>query len=174
MMTLSKKVILESVAIIVLSALVGVTVNGLSENSTSLLRPRFIEAASVPGGGEQVEPEPEGEPDLPAIDIKLAKALFNCSLATFVDARRENQYKEGHISGAISLPNASFLEKLPEFEALYPGVGPIITYCEGKDCELGYLVAQKLIEVGYKDVFIMHPDGYWDWEEDGCPIDREE
>ena len=165
---MSKKIIAEALFIIILGVLTGIVVNVSKNSLTAIASQPGKEKTAALENEEPEEKDPALEPQY--IDIKMAKALYDCMVATFVDARRADQYKEGHVLGSISLPYGAFPEQLPDFEAEYPGYGPIVTYCEGKGCELGELIAKKLIDAGYRNVFVLHPEGYSDWLDHGCPI----
>jgi hypothetical protein len=69
-------------------------------------------------------------PDLPYSDIKRtsledAKRAFDQKKATFIDARGEPYFSEGHIPGAIPLTQADVPGKVPALDAQTW----IITYC---------------------------------------------
>ena len=74
-----------------------------------------------------------------------------------VDVRREDEYAEGHIPGAILIPNESIEydqpEELPEWEQV------ILIYCENgvRSKE----AAQKLADMGYENVYEF--GGIIDW-----------
>ena len=106
------------------------------------------------------------------IDLISAKPLYDEKIAIFVDARTLQEYKIGHISGAISMPDREFLmgqidpgKILPNKEAV------LITYCDGGECELAIDVAKGLSERGYNNVFVLG-EGYPGWEAAGYPVDK--
>ena len=103
-------------------------------------------------------------------DIALAKELYDSQKFLFVDARTGDDYDEGHIKGAISLPVGQFDEKIEAFLEQYPPEKAIITYCSGRTCEDSHNLAQLLLAVGYTkiNVFI---DGFPGWESEGYPIE---
>ena len=53
------------------------------------------------------------------IDINLTKMLFDNSLATFVDARDSESYKEGHILKAINIPYELVEDIVNEYDLRY-------------------------------------------------------
>ena len=103
-------------------------------------------------------------------DIALAKELWDSNNYVFIDARSRNDYDEGHIKGAVSLPVGQFDEKIDAFLEQYPPEKAIITYCSGRTCEDSHNLAQLLMAVGYMkiNVFI---DGFPGWEAEGHPIE---
>jgi rhodanese-related sulfurtransferase len=75
-----------------------------------------------------------------------------------VDVRREDEYAEGHIPGAILIPNESIEynqpEELPKWEQV------ILVYCQNgvRSKE----AAQKLADMGYENVYEF--GGIVDWD----------
>ncbi len=104
-------------------------------------------------------------------DILTAKGIYDSGSAIFVDARTQEDFKDGHIKGAVSLPICRFEEFIDEFLEEYPITIPIVTYCSGRECEDSHELAQYLIEEGYTDIRVFI-DGYTGWEEKGYPIEQ--
>ena len=103
------------------------------------------------------------------ISLEEARKLFENQEATFIDARPEEQYHEGHINGALSLPwqgvNDYFIEIA---EQLDPNQ-PIISYCDGETCDLSHELALFLIDMGFTDSRIL-VNGWSLWIKAGLPI----
>lgn len=100
-----------------------------------------------------------------------AKEMFEKGIYIFVDARSSEDYEEGHIKGAVSLPVGEFYDRIDTFVNNYPSSYSIITYCSGRECDDSHELVQYLIDEGYADVkaFI---DGYPAWEKEGFPIEK--
>ncbi len=106
-----------------------------------------------------------------AIDnIKIAKLSYDGGKTLFVDARSNDDYNEGHIKGAISLPVGEFDERVGNLLDHYSPDQSIITYCSGRTCEDSHRLAQMLIDLGYENVSIMI-DGFPGWKENGYPVE---
>jgi rhodanese-related sulfurtransferase len=103
-------------------------------------------------------------------DIFTAKALYD-SGAIFIDARAEEDYRDGHIKGAVSLPSWQFEEHKHEFKDEFPTHMMIVTYCSGRECDDSHVLAQCLLDEGYTDVRVFI-DGYPAWEEEEFPIEQ--
>ncbi len=75
-----------------------------------------------------------------------------------VDVRREDEYAEGHIPGAILIPNESIEndppEELPEWDQI------ILIYC--RSGRRSKEAAQKLADMGYENVYEF--GGIIDWD----------
>ncbi|KUO50002.1 MAG: hypothetical protein APF76_05930 [Desulfitibacter sp. BRH_c19] len=81
-----------------------------------------------------------------------------------VDSRPDVKYIEGHINGAVSIPDAQFDEypcRLPvEMDTM------LIFYCGGLDCPLSSNSARKAVELGYTNVHV-YQEGTPFWTEAG-------
>ena len=103
-------------------------------------------------------------------NIKIAKLSYDGGKTLFVDARSNDDYNEGHIKGAISLPVGEFDERVGNLLDNYSPDQSIITYCSGRTCEDSHRLAQMLIDLGYESVSIMI-DGFPGWKENGYPVE---
>ena len=108
--------------------------------------------------------------DLEIATVGLARKLYDTGGYIFVDARSAEDYKEGHIKGAVSLPVGQFEEKLSAFMERYPPDTSIVTYCSGRTCSDSHRLAELLMEMGYEkiNVFI---DGFNGWKAEGYPVE---
>jgi len=103
-------------------------------------------------------------------NVALAKKLYDSQEFVFVDARSRDDYDEGHISGAVSLPVGQFDEKIEAFLEQHPSENAIITYCSGRTCEDSHKLAQLLLAFGYTEINVFI-DGFPGWEAEGYPIE---
>jgi rhodanese-related sulfurtransferase len=103
-------------------------------------------------------------------DIALAKELWDSTNYVFIDARSRDDYDEGHIKGAVSLPVGQFDEKIETFIEQYPPEAAIITYCSGRTCEDSHNLAKLLVAFGYTEINVFI-DGYPGWKAEGYPIE---
>jgi sulfur-carrier protein adenylyltransferase/sulfurtransferase len=81
---------------------------------------------------------------------------------TLLDVREREEYREGHLEGAISLPRG-FMEMRVE-ETVADKTKPIIAYCAGGVRSL--IAARTLKEMGYENVVSMS-GGYTAWKNAG-------
>ena len=100
------------------------------------------------------------------ISLEDAKALFDKGGVVFLDCREPNEYKVGHIPGAINIPRG-LLEfqvegKIPDKTA------NIVMYCKsgGRGC----LACESIGDMGYKNVKNME-GGWMAWEKAGYPVE---
>ena len=75
--------------------------------------------------------------------------ILKDSSLIIVDVRTKGEYEEGHIPGAVLIPNESIKDRKPE---LLPDVNQVIlVYCRSGN--RSKQAAQKLANMGYKKVY---------------------
>ncbi len=95
-------------------------------------------------------------PQIPDLDrpiqIQLAdvKQLFDAGAVLLIDAREGEEYGEGHIPGALSMPYDEVSSEPERLEQLDAGGKAIAVYCGGGACELSLTLAWDLISAGQK------------------------
>ena len=109
--------------------------------------------------------------DLEIDDIKTAIKIYNTKKVVFVDARSSEDYAEGRIKGALSLPVNRFDERVDAFKEKYSFNTALITYCSGRMCADSYKLAQLLIQAGYENVAVFI-DGYPGWKKEGGAVEE--
>jgi len=116
-----------------------------------------------PSGTEEEKPEEINS-------VARAMEIFDNGNVLFVDARSQDNYEDGHIPGAISLPVGQFDEQIESLLNRYSSDQPIVTYCSGRTCEDSHDLAQFLSDAGFTNVRIFI-DGFPGWEAKGYPIE---
>lgn len=106
-----------------------------------------------------------------AIPLNEAKQLFDQKAAKFVDARPQQQYDEGHIDGALSLPWQDITNKFMESTAQLEEQDVIIAYCDGESCELSHDLAVFLKDMGFANVRVL-VNGWTVWITAGLPTQK--
>jgi molybdopterin/thiamine biosynthesis adenylyltransferase/rhodanese-related sulfurtransferase len=107
----------------------------------------------------------EARREVPEWSIDQVKEhLGNGNDYALVDVREKEEYREGHLTGAISLPRG-FLDIRVEQEVPDKSK-PIIAYCAGGTRSL--LAAKQLRDMGYQKVISMS-GGYSAWKGAGYP-----
>ena len=91
------------------------------------------------------------------ISAEVAKEMMDTGGVTVVDVRRQDEYDEGHIEGALLLPNETIRQKaegvIPDKDATY------LLYC--RTGRRSAEAAVTLMELGYSDVYDF--GGIYDW-----------
>lgn len=107
----------------------------------------LIVAAAVLGGCGSTTGK--ADPGYETISAEDAKNRMDANEdAIVVDVRTESEYNDGHIEGAILIPNETILdtppEQLPDFDA------EILIYCRSGN--RSQQAAEKLVKLGYTNV----------------------
>ena len=85
-----------------------------------------------------------------------------------VDALSPMSYARSHLPGAINLPLEWVDERAPR---RIPDRGTlIVVYCSDAECDSSVLVAERLEELGYRNV-MHYAEGKSDWVDAGLPLD---
>ncbi|MBL0715767.1 MAG: rhodanese-like domain-containing protein [Desulfosarcina sp.] len=110
--------------------------------------------------------------DLEIPDAQTARRLHAAGQVLFVDSRTADDYREGHIPKAVSLPIGEFDRRIEAFLTRYGRDIPMITYCSGRRCQDSHMLAQLLFEQGYENVSVFI-DGYPGWAAEGFPVETQ-
>ena len=102
--------------------------------------------------------------------VALAKEIFDNGNVLFLDARSQDDYEDGHIPGALSLPVGQFDERIESFLNQHSPDTRIVTYCSGRTCEDSHNLARLLSDAGFTHVSVFI-DGFPGWEAQGFPIE---
>jgi len=111
----------------------------------------------------------EGQ-DPPAISLDYAMMKFQSKNTVFVDARYPEDFKAGHVKGAINLPYEEFEKYSPGILPHLPTAQEIIAYCDGTECETSLLLARELADLGYEDVKVFF-GGWQEWRNAGLSVE---
>jgi rhodanese-related sulfurtransferase len=103
----------------------------------------------------------KGTEVLEPVDRKTLLARVRKGEVTVVDVRPAEEYRAGHIQGAISVP----LEELKDRIAELPRDQEIVAYCRGPYCVWAAQAAQLLREQGFQARHL--EDGVLDWRASG-------
>ncbi len=113
------------------------------------------------------------------VDAVKAKSLIDAGTRV-IDARVANEYAEGHIKGAISVPYKEKSAKATDFDATQDSFDlsklpadkntAMVFYCNGAECWKGYKAATAAIKAGYKTVYWLRL-GLPEWKAKGFPVE---
>jgi rhodanese-related sulfurtransferase len=149
-----RRIALEILAILLLGAGAGAVLNAL--------RPDLLPYA-LPGTVL------ETESGVRAVFIREAHRLFEAGDYVFVDARAEDEFRAGHIEGALSLPVERFSALYPELQVWTAGQ-PLLVYGGSEDLLAADQLARALREQGEKQLVIFAA-GYEGWRARGYPVE---
>ena len=151
--------IVGALALVIGSAVVGVVVNEISPRGIPLL------ATGADTDGPATPALPEG---IRGVDLPEARSAFDEQTALFLDARSYEDYAEGHVPGALSLPAYEFDARFPDIADRVEGAQSIIVYCDGAECSDSIRVAERLVEYGFSHVSVFE-SGWRAWAESEAP-----
>jgi rhodanese-related sulfurtransferase len=107
---------------------------------------------------------------LKGLKLNTVMEVFNNNSAIFIDARDQWEYSDGHISGAINIPEYNFsvdekIIKTISRDAL------IVVYCDGDDCDTSKRLANELTKLGFEKCYIFL-GGFYEWKEASLPVEK--
>ena len=84
--------------------------------------------------------------------------------ATVLDVRPEDEFRQGHLPGALNIPLAQLERRLAEL----PADREVVAYCRGPWCVLSFEAVAALRQRGYQARRL--EDGFPEWKVAGLPI----
>ena len=131
------------------------------------IRPDKIVPASPAAAEERVD-STLGESGTREISIEAAWRLFQTQEAIFADSRHRADFEAGHIQGAVHLYAADADIWLSDLLSTTDAQTPVVTYCDGEDCQLARELAKLLLLNGFENVRYLK-NGWTLWRERGLP-----
>ena len=143
----------EAVLIFAVSAVVGLAVNHVREGGIPIVAD--AEAFRVRTDAEFMAAED-------------AFALFETGAAIFVDARDPAIFAASHIEGAMNLPPSR--ELVQDIASLAAADPQIVVYASRESQRQAGVVADRLLEAGFTQVFVLH-GGLEGWVDRDFPVE---
>jgi len=106
----------------------------------------------------------EGRGDLEPLDAEALHQRMRDDTVLVLDVRPEDEYRSGHVPGAVSIPLAELERRLDEL----PRDREIVAYCRGPYCLMA-VEAVKLLRKRNSRAHWME-DGLPEWTERGLPV----
>ncbi len=145
-------------ALVILSAVAALAVNAVRTDRLPLIGDFSVAARMTTATGERMD-----------ISLEEAEKLYFTHAAVFIDARSAEEYAQGHIRDARSLPwqdvDLNFMAVTADLEL----TTPIVTYCDGETCELSHDLALFLRDAGFTDTRVL-VNGWTVWQQAGLPV----
>lgn len=172
---LPKTALIEATLIILISSIIGLGVNSVHSRKVTISSERLpVPAASdsvlaeglpdihVSGdeGKSQLTEKATGNPIV--VSTVQVRQMIARSQVILLDARSEEEHKAGSISGSINLPFENIFDYQEQLKSL-PHDKWLVCYCDGPPCDLGELLAQELVNLGYSRV-AYYQAGFDDWK----------
>ena len=105
---------------------------------------------------------------IPLLRAAEAHALWKQDTTLFVDVRTAAEFADGHIAGAISLPEEEFEERIEALKPRFERARDIVVYCKSEDCGKSLWAAIRLRREGLTQTHI-YPAGWYDWKRHDFP-----
>lgn len=160
---LKQSFLLELIFIILFSALFACSFNALKPAPT----PWFGQTVKR-DAGKSTNEKVKGEASTSEVQawLEAKEPLF------FLDARTEEEWRSGHLPGAMLFPiEALYGNTEAHLEAL-PKDRRIIIYCNDSNCDRAHILYDNLVRAGIKNVFVM-PEGFNVWVNGGGLVETE-
>jgi rhodanese-related sulfurtransferase len=137
--------------------------------------PAATPPAAMPPAAPATAPRTADLPVIPDVsgplklEIATLRRLYDADAALIIDARDSEDYKDGHIAGAIGLSYNDALAEPDRVKRLDSGGRPFVLYCSGGDCELSMDLAKVLVAAGKRKVLV-YEGGFPEWQAAGNPV----
>lgn len=146
-------------ALVILSAVAALAVNAVRTDRLPLVGDFSVATRVTTATGERMD-----------IPLEEAEKLFFTHAAVFIDARPAEEFAQGHIRDARSLPwqelDLNFMTVTADIDLSTP----IITYCDGETCELSHDLALFLRDAGFANTRVL-VNGWTLWQQAGLPVE---
>lgn len=109
------------------------------------------------------------DPVFKIINLQQLKRLLGEQRGILFDAREANEYRQGHIKNARSIPGLEADKHFNELISI-PRDTLIIIYCNNPECHLGHMLADFMHQLEFKNIYI-YDNGWDEWVEAKMPID---
>jgi len=154
-----KKIIIEIIVISAISIVFGFVNNAVNPNRVLVSTQRPVAEAA---DNAVIADSTESLQHPIVVDKQQVKRLIKEEAAVLLDARLPEEYKAGHMPGAINVPVEMLGEFIDKIEAL-PKDAWVISYCDGPPCDKGKMLADELFYMDFTRV-AYYDAGMDDWK----------
>jgi putative oxidoreductase len=162
------KTIKDAIIIVVVAMALGLLVNFIritAFKSGLAWDTKWADNRKISG---EIEIPPSYQPGDSLLSLNDAYNLYAKGNAIFLDSREPEDYRGGHIRGAINFPFEQWDSYWDKIKPMLDPQKEIVAYCGGLDCELSLFLARQLKESGYDKAYIFF-GGWIKWKEAGLP-----
>lgn len=131
---------------------------------------RLLQALEALGHGRLAEVRQvvdlylDGRDALEPVSLRELRRLMRDDSVTVVDVRPEEEFRAGHIPGALSIPVRELKRRLREL----PRAREVIAYCRGRYCVYSLEAVTLLRKAGYRAR--RSEEGLPAWKAEGLPV----
>jgi rhodanese-related sulfurtransferase len=108
----------------------------------------------------------EGGDDFAPIERKELARRIKAGTVTLIDVRPREEYEQGHLPGAISVP----VDEIEKWARSAPRGRPVVAYCRGPFCVYAVQAVARLRKRGVQAS--RSEDGVAEWREAGLAVER--
>lgn len=108
---------------------------------------------------------------LPLLDLDAARNLWSGPGTVFLDVRPAEEFRVGHIRGAINVPGEDLEKQLPRLRPALERASALVVYCKNRDCGKSLWAAIALRNAGLLQTWI-YPGGWNEWVNAEQPVTR--
>lgn len=155
----AKKVIKESIILILITSIIAFTINFFHPNGFIL-----------------ISKEANNYKKIIFISSKEALIKHSNNIAVFIDSRSRSEYIKGHIQGAVYIPAhpvSISLRHIKKNLRILSKPREIVIYCTGTSCGTSESLAKRLIGMKYKRSIYIIKHGIPEWKKEGYPLGKE-
>jgi rhodanese-related sulfurtransferase len=106
----------------------------------------------------------EAHADMEPVDREVLVARVRSGAVTVLDVRPEEEFRAGHLPGALSVPLGDLERRLAEL----PRDREVVAYCRGPYCVMAVEAVELLRARGYRAIRM--EEGVPDWRARGLPV----
>jgi rhodanese-related sulfurtransferase len=158
-----KIAVLQALAIAAAAVAAALLFNALSSKGINpFTRPTHVPVAAAAAGTATT--------GIRVIDLAEARAGVDSGVQV-IDARRKEDYDEGHIPGAMLLDYYDMAAYLDRVLPRLSNDRLIILYCSEPSCDDSELLAKELYALGFTKLAVFK-GGFAEWSAAGLPVER--
>ena len=150
-------------AVVILAIIGSVVWNSYSGRGIPWI-PRILEIES----GPRIVLSPSMGGFLQYVDLAEARTRF-AGGAVFVDSREAEEYRKGHIQGALHVSAHDPDDAIAGNLNLLVRDAHYIVYCDGAECGSSTALARKMKDKGFPNVSVFY-GGWEEWQEADLPV----
>lgn len=162
-MKILRNAILQAIAIMAVSVVVGFAFNSFSRNGINPFRAPVKVSVSV-------DSTQAGADGIRIIDLEAARRAVESGMIV-IDARRKSEFDEGHIPGAVLFDYYDMGTYRDRVLPLLSNEGGIMVYCSETTCDDSELLAKELYALGFTKLLVFK-GGFAEWSGAGLPVER--
>ncbi len=162
-MKMLRNAILQALAIVAVATAVGFVFNSYSRNGIN----PFKASVKVPVSADTTRSGAEG---IRIIELEEARRVVEIG-ASVIDARRKDEFDEGHIPGAMLFDYYDMGTYRDRVLPLLSNEKEIMVYCSEEDCDDSELLAKELYLLGFTKLLVFK-GGFDEWSGAGLPVER--